>query len=248
MSKRRLDKLEDSLSPKESVIHWLTEAHTYGSLPAYVESLIDQPEAVQPFIALPAQVEKAVFESMRGQRSGFIKEVAREAIGDTVFLLRLVIGLNVHIEEILQTEGLRHTALVWWSRALESASKAGGATDDGSRSGWRRGVVTLHGALLGTERARAAAEARYLDGHDCLFPELASEWRDLCAAAELLANEEPGPGAEPAMRLAERPVERVAMMARADGLEASGRAVAADAMAVRVVRLGAETPAEGADG
>jgi len=136
VSKRRLGKLEGSLSPKEAVLHWLTEAHAFGSLPNYVNSLIDQPEAMQPFIALPKRVEQAVWDSMRRQRPAFIKEVMREATGDTVFLLRLVIGLNVHLEETLRIEGLRLAALMWWSRARDARSEpmtpslAGGRTGD----------------------------------------------------------------------------------------------------------------------
>ena len=104
MSKRRLDKLEGALGPKESVLRWMDEAHAFGSLPCYVESLISQPEAAQPFIALPAQVELAVWAAMRGQRSGIVKQVMREAVGDTVFLLRPVIGLNVHIDEVARVQ------------------------------------------------------------------------------------------------------------------------------------------------
>ena len=68
MSKRRLDKLEGALGPKEAVLHWMAEAHAFGTLPAYVGSLIGQPEAAQPFIALPAQVEQAVW--MADARAG----------------------------------------------------------------------------------------------------------------------------------------------------------------------------------
>jgi len=234
MSKRRLDKLEGGLSPKEAVLHWLGEAHAFDSLPAYVESLIDQPEAAQPFVALPAQVEKAVYESMRGKRSGFIKEVTHEAIGDTIFLLRLVIGLNVHIEETLRTEGLRLAALMWWSRALDAGSEPKRKAD--ARSDWRCGVSTLRGELLGTERVRTTVEARYLDGHDCLFPELADAWRELCAAAEMLMDDAASPTDDPARKQAELRLQRVVLMARADGLEASGRSAVADDLAVRVMR------------
>jgi hypothetical protein len=244
MSKRRLDKLEGSLSPKEAVIHWLTEAHTYGSLPAYVESLIDQPDTAQPFIAVPAQVEKAVFESMRGQRSAFVKKVMREATGDTVFLLRLVIGLNVHVEETLRVERLRHAALYWWSRALEAAP--GTKSDATVPPDWRRGVGTLRGTLTGTDEARAMLEVRYLDGHDCLFPKLATEWRGLCAVAEALTADEGNLEDESARGVAEQRIQQVVRMARADGLEASGRSADSDAIAARVARdaVGASSGAE----
>ena len=116
MSKRRIDKLERSLSPKEAVLHRFPEAHAFGTLSAYTESLTDQPDSLQPFVAPPAQVEQAVWQSTRRERPGFIKEVLREAVADTIVLLRLVIGINVHLEETLRIEGLRHAALYWWSR------------------------------------------------------------------------------------------------------------------------------------
>ena len=140
MSRRRVDKLEESLPPKQAVLHWLAEAHGFGSLPAYADSLIDQPEAAQPFIAIPAKVQRAASVSMRRDRSGLLKEVGREARGDTVFLMRLVIGLNVHVEETLRIERLRQAALMWWSRALDARSEPPDA-----RSDWQRGVSTLRG-------------------------------------------------------------------------------------------------------
>ena len=243
MSRRRLDKLESSLSPKEAVIHWLTAAHAFGSLPAYAASLIDQPEATQPFIALPAQVETAIYGSMRSKRPGFIKEVMREASGDTIFLLRLVIGLNVHIEETLRTERLRHVALYWWSRALDTRSEP----NPDARSDWERGASTLRGELSGTERSRATAEARYLDGHDSLFPELAAEWGALLAVADGLIDGKANADEEPTREEAEQRVQRIVQMARADGLDASGKHGPADAMAKRVVRLQMHTT-EATDG
>jgi hypothetical protein len=236
MSNRRLDKLEGSLSPREAVIHWLTEACAYGSLPAYGTSLIDQPEAIQPFIAVPAQVEKAVWDSMRGQPSAFVKKVMREATGDTVFLLRLVIGLNVHIEETLRVERLRHLSLFWWSRVLDPRAVAKGKASACDRSEWHRGVGTLRAVLAGAEQARRAAEARYLDGHDCLFPVLSADWRDLSAKAELLMGDEASLDERVRMG-AEHDVQQVVRMARADGLDASGRWDAADAMAARVAQV-----------
>jgi len=235
MSRRRLDKLEGSLSPMEAVLHWLAEAHAFGTLPDYVESLVDQPEAVHPFVALPARVEQAVWTSMRRKRPGFVREVTREAIGDTIFLLRLVIGLNVHIEETLQLERLRHTALYWSSRALNPERRTKGDPRGRGSQDWARGIAASQGVLLGTERSRASSEARYLGGQDSLFPELASAWRDLLAAAEYLHH-----GSSPdedIVSVAEQRVQRVALMARADGLEASGRWAAAENMAARVVRL-----------
>jgi hypothetical protein len=241
MSKRRLDRLERSLFPKEAAIRWLGEAHAFGSLPAYVASLIDQPDAKQPFIALPAQVEKAVWESMRGKRTGFIKEVTREAVGDTVFLVRLVVALNVHVEETLRTERLRHAALYWWSRTLGPAPAEDGDATADRWSDWRRGVAIQRGELSGTEHALTEAETRYLDGRDCLFPELAVEWGEFPGVAEPLIDGEVSPDEEAARVRAGQRLQHVVVMARADALDASGQHEEADAVAKRVLPSADET-------
>ena len=213
------------------------EAHAFGSLPAYVESLIDQPEAAQPLVALPSQVEKAVWGSMRGHRTDLIKGVTREAVGDTVFLLRLVLDLNVHVEQVLGVERLRHASLYWWSRALDPDRR----TRKTLPPEWSGGVATLLGALDGTDAARRAAEARYLDGHDCLFPHLAVDWTDLLGAAEMLAGTGEDTVESALGDVAAARVRQVVYMARAYGLDAAGRWVAADAIARRVVRAQDDT-------
>lgn len=47
-AERRLAKLEGALSPKAATLLWMHEAHEFGSLPAYVDWLIDQPISVAP--------------------------------------------------------------------------------------------------------------------------------------------------------------------------------------------------------
>jgi hypothetical protein len=246
MSKRRLDKLEGSLPPKEAVIHWLNEAHAFGSLPAYTDSLSEQPEMAQPFVAIPARVSEAVYASMRREPTAVIKTATKEAVADATFLLTVVIDLNVHIEATLRVERHRHAALYWWSRALDQRGAPKGNPSAADRSDWHGGVSALRGVLEGTEQLRRAAEARYLDGHDCLFPELATEWRGLAAAAEMLIADEGSLQDESARRAAELRIEQVLRMARADGLEASGRSVDSDAIAARVAR-DAVRPSSGAE-
>ena len=236
MSKRRLHKLEGSLGPKQAVLHWLGEAHAAGSLPTYVASLIDQPEAAQPFAALPRRVQDSVWHRMRGEPRSAIETAMDEAVADAVFLLRLVLGLNVHIDAVLRLESLRRTAVYWWSRALDPERRSA----DPQPAEWSAAVDVLVGTLTGTERALLDVQNRYLDGHDVLFPELASAWRALCLAAEALGGE-----GEDSATIAGRDVHRVVRMARADGLDAAGRYGAANAMADRVA---ATIVGEGVDG
>ena len=226
MSKRRLHKLEGSLGPKQAVLHWLGEAHAAaGSLPTYVASLIDQPEAAQPFVAIPRRVQDSVWHRMRGEPRSAIETAMDEAVADAVFLLRLVLELNVHIDAVLRLESLRRAALYWWSRALDPDRRSADP-----HPAERSAVVdVLVGTLTGTERALLDVQARYLDGHSVLFPELASAWRALCLAAEALGGD-----GDDSATIAGQDVLRVVRMARADGLDAAGRYGTADAMADRV--------------
>jgi hypothetical protein len=135
---------------------------------------------------------------------------------------------------------------MWWSRALDARPDAKRKAD--RRSDWQRAVSTLRAELLGTEQARVAVEARYLDGHDCLFPELADAWRELCAAAEMLMDDEARPDEELCRGQAGQRLQRVVLMARADGLEASGRWAEADAIARRVLSSAHDIASEGGHG
>ena len=58
-AERRLAKLESALSPKAATLLWLAEAHQFGSLPAYVDWLIDQPISVAPLQRVPEQARAA---------------------------------------------------------------------------------------------------------------------------------------------------------------------------------------------
>lgn len=123
-------------------------------------------------------------------------------------------------------EMLRHAALHWWSRALDPRGKK-------LPPEWHAGVATLEGTIRGSDDALRATEARYLDGHDVLFPELAAGWRDLRTAAGTLGD---AVAADDIAAAAEQALTPVLYMARADGLEAGGRTGLADELADRVAR------------
>ncbi len=52
-SERRLARLEGTLSPTAAALLWLTEAHGFGTLVAYVAWLIDQPASAAPLYRVP---------------------------------------------------------------------------------------------------------------------------------------------------------------------------------------------------
>ncbi|MCI0439144.1 MAG: hypothetical protein L0177_08440 [Chloroflexi bacterium] len=98
----RIEKIENSLTPKQAVIKWMNEAHQHPNMQDYVLSLRGAPETAFPLYMLPDQVEKAVRARMKGRplRSETVpspgslrrEEVAREArqaVRDVIFLFHL---------------------------------------------------------------------------------------------------------------------------------------------------------------
>src|SRR5450759_3236808 len=76
IARRRLAKLEGALSPKAATLLWLTEAHGFGSLEAYVDWLVDQPADAAPFWRVPEQAEHAVRAAMRGEPRSAVEAAA----------------------------------------------------------------------------------------------------------------------------------------------------------------------------
>jgi hypothetical protein len=195
-AERRLAKLEGALSPKASTLLWLAEAQQFGSLPALVTWLIDQPISAAPLERVPAQARASALEAMRGQPREAVREATHRATRDAVFLVELVLKLNVVAEEAIRTEGLRYGALFWEMRAigaealLETAgpSRRASAGHTVRWAAWRGTVVSLLDSLNLAAEARAHLERRYLEGTPTLFPDVAANWLRLREQVERLAG------------------------------------------------------------
>jgi len=180
---RRLATLEGALSPKAATLLWLAEAHRFGSFPAYVAWLIDQPISAAPLERVPAQAKAAVLEGMRGQPREVVREAAHGAVRDAIFLVELVLKLNVAAEETIRTEGLRYAALFWEMRALNAEAQLEGARMSRGRQGgrdtrwtaWRVTAASLVDRLYAIEEARAHLERHYLEGTPTLYRDLAAD-------------------------------------------------------------------------
>ncbi|HZA24727.1 MAG TPA: hypothetical protein VFA32_19375 [Dehalococcoidia bacterium] len=108
-SKRRLDKLEVSLTPKQAILLWMEEAHQYDTMEQYVRSLKPGPESAWPLAILPEKVATSVEQAMKGQPKQEIARKARQAIRDVLFLFHLHQQVNRRF-----MEEDRH----FWTRAL----------------------------------------------------------------------------------------------------------------------------------
>ncbi|MDR3633578.1 MAG: hypothetical protein P4L84_07060 [Isosphaeraceae bacterium] len=197
-AERRLAKLESTLSPKAATMLWLAEAQQFGSLPAYVAWLIDQPVSAAPLERVPAQARAGAIEAMRRQPREIVQEAAHGAARDAVFLVELVLKLNSEAEERTTIQGLRYVGLFWEMRAIRSEaelvrrsrSRAGRTISSLAKhwQAWCEATAALLTGLHTSEEARLLLERRYLDGHPALFPDAIEDWGRLQARVERLAS------------------------------------------------------------
>ncbi len=197
-AERRLAKLEGALSPKAATLLWLAEAHQFGSLPAYVDWLIDQPISAAPLERVPKQARAAAVEALRGQPREAVREAARGAVRDAIFLVELVLRLNSVATETIRIEGLRYAALFWEMRAIsaeaELARRNRSCVDRSASSlverwqAWSTATAALLTGLYAAQEARTLLERRYLDGHPALFRDATTDWERLRESAERLAG------------------------------------------------------------
>ncbi len=193
---RRLAKLEGALSPKAATLLWLEEAHWFGSLPAYVDWLIDQPISATPLERVPEQARTAVVQAMSGQPREAVREAARQAVRDAIFLVEIVIRLNTAAAETTRIEGLRYAVFFWEMRALslEAELRPGGRSLHGDGvlterwQAWCKNITELVTGLYAAAEARAFLERRYLDGHPALYPDDIADWERLRESAKGLAG------------------------------------------------------------
>ena len=197
-AERRLAKLERFLSPKAATLLWLAEAHQFGSLPAYVGWLIDQPISAAPLEQVPAQARAGSLDAMRGQPREVVREAAHQAVRDAIFLVELVLKLNNAAEETIRIESLRYAVLFWEMRAITAEAELDRrARSRADRQGsslaerwqaWRTATVTLLTGIYAAQEARLLLERGFFDGRPALFPDASADWERLRESVERLAS------------------------------------------------------------
>jgi hypothetical protein len=175
-AERRLAKIEESLSPTQLVLRWLAEAHAFGDVPAYVVSLLAEDPPAAPLDRLAREAAHGARTSMRGKRPELVEVAVRSALRETVFRFELVMRINVTAHELLNREVL-FEAVFASQLALLLVGEGGERLPDEShlhRLGQCRDLTALRvNELLATREACSTVEARYLDRHSALFPDIA---------------------------------------------------------------------------
>jgi hypothetical protein len=178
---RRLAKIDETLSPTQLVLRWLAEAHSYGDLVPYVNSLLAQDPPVAPLDRLAREAVHGARSAMRGKRPEVIDGAVRSALRETVFRFELVMRINVTAKELLDREEL--VAALFASQLAMLLNEDGGKrlADDSYLSRLelcRRLTLLRVNELLASRDARSSVEARYLDGHPALFPDVATAFEE----------------------------------------------------------------------
>lgn len=177
---RRLAAIEDSLTPTQSVLRWLEEAHAYGSLQAFVEGTLDQEPDHWPANRLCREAERGARRAVSSRDLQQLDRAIRKARRETLFRFELVLRINVTTHDLLEKEEL--------IRGMLAANLAllAGADAKARRGAEHREMLAQLVDLLfsradeleaaGTARARA--EQSYLDSRPALFPDVREAWDD----------------------------------------------------------------------
>jgi hypothetical protein len=222
---RRLAALETSLGPTERILAWLDEAQAFGSLEAYVDSLLDQPPETFPINRLAREAASAARTAVRRPAEA-VDEVVRRALRATIFRFELVVRINVVAHEMIDREMLIYAALAGQVALLVNEERTERRLDPAysPRMVQCRDVTAGRvDELLAAQEARSIAEQRYLGGHPALFPHGIDQFavqlrlaQELAVMADRIAELD---GVPPAAQTDPRSIARRAAVLAADIVE-----------------------------
>lgn len=187
---KRLSVLEASLSPTQRILAWLDEAHAFGTLNSYVDSLLDQSPDAFPINRLAWETASATRTALRGKPPEVVNPAVRKALRDTIFRFDLVMRINTVTHEMIDREQLLYLVFAGQLAILTSDDRRERRANHVylERIGQCRDLAFDRvNELTAAEEARSIAEARYLEGHTALFPDGARQWSECLHQAQELA-------------------------------------------------------------
>jgi hypothetical protein len=129
---------------------------------------------------------------MRGKRPELVDAAVRRSLRETVFRFELAMRINVATHELLDREILIHTVFASQLAMLLNDQSKERLADESylHRFDQCRGLTLFRVAeLLAARDASSTVEARYLDGHAALFPDIAAAFaKQLRASQEVAAT------------------------------------------------------------
>jgi hypothetical protein len=187
---RRLTALETSLTPTQRVVAWLEEAHTFGTLSDYVDSLLDHEPDALPINRLARDAAGSARTALRGKPAEVVDVAVRKALRETIFRFDLVMRINVSAHEMVEREALLYLVFAGQIALLVSDDPKAGQSDPTylrRMAQCRELTAQRVDELIAAEEARSMAEQRYLDGHPALFPDAVGAWAERLRLAQELA-------------------------------------------------------------
>ena len=188
---RRLDALDASLTPTQLVLRWLAEAHAYGSLEAYVASILDLPGDQQPIDRLCREAHDGAWTRLHGRPADQVQRAVHSALRETVFRYELVLRIYVMAHELLDREALIDAALSAHVALLTTEGRVERRRDPTYTerfANYRDLLAFRISELQAAQEARAIVESRYLDGHAALFPDLVAAWEQQLKNTQIIAD------------------------------------------------------------
>ena len=187
---RRLAAVEASATPTQRVVAWLEEAHAFGTLEDYVDSLLDCPGEFYPLNRLAREAVAAARAENVRKSPDVVDGAVRKALRATVFRFELVLRINVAAHSMMDREVLIYAALSGQLTLLATEDRTERRAEGTHlrRLGQCRDAAFIGlTALLAEQQARTSVEARYLDGHPALFPAAVTAWDEMLHQATGLA-------------------------------------------------------------
>jgi hypothetical protein len=200
---RRLEKVEEALTPTEIVVRWLAEAHAYDDLVAYTQGLILNDPPTSPMDRLAHEAEENARRLAKGRPRPEAETFVRRSIVETLFRGHLVLRINVVTHEVLDREQLLHAGLSAYLALALTSTEHGEKPRLLSIDRIRDLLFLRVDELLAYQEARVTTERRYLAGATALFPAVARAWdaqvhemQTLAITADRLAELDGLPGAQ----------------------------------------------------
>jgi hypothetical protein len=187
--RKRIEHLEQSLPADQRIRLWLNAGHAYGSLPAYVDWLIDQPPTDHP-----SQIAVDIGTFRKPRRLGpYGTDPTPNPDAQRAELLRsLVIELNELVHDRLPVLAARFEGLSWRWRSVRDRANRADAADDAvglersstERTDWANDAVGLWLDLATLEAVVGSIGEWHFGGEPVLWPDLAGRLAELSKVSQ----------------------------------------------------------------
>jgi hypothetical protein len=188
--RRRVAKIETSLTPKQAVLEWVEKAQEFASFADYLADLAEAPWFASPRVEVPNRVGAAVLNVLKekGAKEEAVARAVLQAQKRTHFLVALVVQVNVKVFSESYKNFLSVELLAEQRARMGEQFDRYGSFDPEEWEWWRRILLANLSRMLRQQAAIAAISTKYYSGHRILFEEQKAELDGCIEKADLLAR------------------------------------------------------------